>query len=104
MIQMRAPKTIFLPHGSKAVLLLHAYSGSPNDVRMLARALEKLDYTVYAPMYAGHGTTDPLDILQQPLKSGGRKPKRQQLFYKIRAMLRLLFLVFRWVECLPLGC
>ncbi|MBO1307481.1 alpha/beta fold hydrolase [Enterococcus sp. 669A] len=65
MSQTKAPKPIFLPHGPKAVLLLHAYSGSPNDVRMLSRALEKLDYTVYAPMYAGHGTSDPLDILNQ---------------------------------------
>ncbi|MGM0215129.1 alpha/beta hydrolase [Enterococcus sp. AZ109] len=65
MVQMKTPKPIFLPHGSRAVLLLHAYSGSPNDVRMLSRSLEKLDYTVYAPKYSGHGTNDPLDILTQ---------------------------------------
>lgn len=65
MIQMKEPNPIFLPNGTRAVLLLHAYSGSPNDVRMLARSLEKRNYTVYAPMYRGHGTMNPLDILQQ---------------------------------------
>lgn len=58
-------QALYFPHGNKAVLLLHAYSGSPNDVRMLARALEKFDYTVYAPLFQGHGTADPLDILKK---------------------------------------
>ena len=66
---MKAPESLFLPHGKRAVLLLHAYSGSPNDVRMLARFLEKLDYTIYAPLYTGHGTSDPLDILQESAES-----------------------------------
>lgn len=58
-------QSLFLPHGERAILLLHAYSGSSNDVRMLARFLEKKNYTVYAPLYKGHGTTEPLDILQE---------------------------------------
>lgn len=63
-MQKKTPESLFLPRGEKAVLLLHAYSGSPNDVRMLGRYLEKLDYTVYAPLFTGHGTTEPLDILR----------------------------------------
>lgn len=62
---VQVPESLFLPHGKRAVLLLHAYSGSPNDVRMLARFLEKLDYTIYAPLFTGHGTSDPLDILHE---------------------------------------
>ncbi len=50
------PKTLYGKHGKRAVLLLHAYSGSPNDVRMLCRFLEKSEYTVYAPLFEGHGT------------------------------------------------
>lgn len=69
---MQAPESLFLPHGKRAVLLLHAYSGSPNDVRMLARYLEKSDYTIYAPLYSGHGTSDPLDILQKSPESWWR--------------------------------
>lgn len=59
------PKPVFAKHGAKAVLLLHAYSGSPNDVRMLCRFLESRDYTVYTPMFSGHGTANPEDILME---------------------------------------
>ncbi|EPI00872.1 putative carboxylesterase [Enterococcus faecalis 13-SD-W-01] len=64
-MKINLPKELYAPHGKRAVLLLHAYSGSSNDVRMLARFLEKADYTVYAPMFDGHGTLDPEDILTQ---------------------------------------
>lgn len=63
------PKPLYAKHGKRAVLLLHAYSGSPNDVRMLARFLEKADYTVYAPLFKGHGTMEPYDILQEKAES-----------------------------------
>ncbi|EOT47093.1 carboxylesterase [Enterococcus sp. AZ150] len=59
------PKPIFSQQGKRAVILFHAYSGSPNDVRMLARKLEQAHYTVYTPMFKGHGTVDPHDILAQ---------------------------------------
>ena len=39
------PQEIYFKNGKRAVLLLHAYTGSPNDVRMLARQLEKENYT-----------------------------------------------------------
>lgn len=48
--------------GRPAVILLHAYSGNSNDVRMLGRALQKHGYTVYAPVFTGHGG-DPCRIL-----------------------------------------
>ena len=57
------PSEIYLKNGKRAVLLLHAYTGSPNDVRMLARRLEKENYTVLAPKFSGHGTPDPMNIL-----------------------------------------
>ncbi|MGM9904409.1 hypothetical protein A5844_001667 [Enterococcus sp. 10A9_DIV0425] len=59
------PQPLYEKHGKRAVLLLHAYSGSPNDVRMLARFLEKSNYTIYAPRFTGHGTLEPKDILDQ---------------------------------------
>lgn len=64
-VKQNLPKTLFSEKGPRAVLLLHAYSGSPNDVRMLHRFLEKHEYTVYSPMFKGHGTLEPLDILQE---------------------------------------
>lgn len=57
------PQELYLQNGEKAVLLLHAYTGSPNDVRMLARKLEREGYTVLAPLFSGHGTKDPMNIL-----------------------------------------
>lgn len=41
--------------GPRAVLLLHGFTGSSADVRMLGRFLEKHGYTSYAPHYKGHG-------------------------------------------------
>ena len=54
---------LFFEKGKRAILLLHAYTGTPNDVRMLARALEVEDYTVFAPTFAGHGRNNPQNIL-----------------------------------------
>lgn len=58
----------FFQAGSRAVLLLHGFTGSSADVRMLGRFLEKKGYTTLAPHYKGHGvepeeliTTDPAD-------------------------------------------
>lgn len=56
-------KTVFLRGGQRAVLLMHAYTGTPNDVRSLGRFLNKAGYTVLMPLFAGHGTDCPEDIL-----------------------------------------
>lgn len=54
---------IYFPGGPRGVLLFHAYSGSPNDVRMLGRFLNRHGYSVGMPTFSGHGTDDPEDIL-----------------------------------------
>lgn len=59
----RQPKPIVLPGKRVAVLLLHAYTGSPNDMNMMAKSLNAAGYGVYAPLFAGHGTVDPHDLL-----------------------------------------
>lgn len=45
----------FFEAGNRAVLLLHGFSGSSADVRMLGRFLQKHGYTTHAPHYKGHG-------------------------------------------------
>lgn len=45
------------------VVLLHAYTGSPIDMNFISRALIRGGYLVEAPLFAGHGTSEPLDIL-----------------------------------------
>jgi len=61
-------KPFFFQAGKRAVLLLHGFTGSSSDVRMLGRFLEKQGYTSHAPHYKGHGvppeeliTTSPED-------------------------------------------
>ena len=62
---LKQPEPFFFERGEQVVILLHAYSGSANDVRMLARALERRNYSVYAPQFSGHATNDPRDIVQE---------------------------------------
>lgn len=84
MIELKGslPKPFYAEHGEKAVLLLHAYSGSSNDVRMLCRFLEKANYTVYAPMFSGHGTLNPEDILHQDATTWWKDAKEALEFLK----------------------
>lgn len=63
--KINLPKPLFTENGIRAVILLHAYSGSSNDVRMLSRFLEKANYTIYSPNFSGHGTLKPEDILAE---------------------------------------
>jgi carboxylesterase len=52
-----APKPFtFTAEGERAVLLLHGFTGSSADVRMVGRYLQKKGYTCHAPQYKGHGT------------------------------------------------
>lgn len=57
------PDTFYFNHSENAVILLHSYTGTPNDMRLLARKLEDEDYSIFAPMFAGHGTDDPQNII-----------------------------------------
>jgi len=40
-----------------AILLIHGFTGSPAELRLLGEYLNNHGYTVYAPLLAGHGTT-----------------------------------------------
>ena len=62
-MQMTQPGTFYFDHGNQAVILLHAFASGPIDVRLLARRLESENYSVYAPMFTGHGTADFSDII-----------------------------------------
>lgn len=59
----RRPKP-FIETGTKVgVVLLHAYTGSPNDMRLLGAALNRAGYGVYGPLFAGHGQPDLQPVL-----------------------------------------
>ncbi|WP_027108588.1 alpha/beta hydrolase [Lacticigenium naphthae] len=57
-------RTFYFEKGPKAIILFHAFSSTPNDMRSLGRSLEREGYTVYAPTFSGHGTADPDDVLK----------------------------------------
>ncbi|RDI41076.1 alpha/beta hydrolase [Falsibacillus pallidus] len=54
-MKLTGPKPFTFEAGKRAVLLLHGFTGSSADVRMLGRFLEKKGYTSHAPHYKGHG-------------------------------------------------
>lgn len=54
---------LYFKEGPRAVLLVHAYTGSIADVRRTARALQKANYTVYSMNLTGHGTGRIEDVL-----------------------------------------
>ncbi len=62
-MQIKLPEPFTFEAGSRAVLLLHGFTGNSADVRMLGRFLEKHGYTSHAPIYRGHGK-EPEALLQ----------------------------------------
>lgn len=48
---------IDMPGGEHAVLLIHGLTGSPFEMKYLARQLHRAGFTVYGPCLAGHGGT-----------------------------------------------
>lgn len=62
-MKVRPAKPFFLEGGTRAVLLLHAFTGSSADVRQLGRFLNKRGYTCYAPHYRGHAVP-PEELLK----------------------------------------
>lgn len=73
-MKVTAPKPFTFTAGSRAVLLLHGFTGNSADVRMLGRFLQKKGYTCHAPQYKGHGVppeelvhTGPADWWQDVL-------------------------------------
>ncbi len=51
-----SPEPFGLAGGSVTVLLLHGFTGSPAELRMLAHALHAEGYGVEVPLLVGHGT------------------------------------------------
>lgn len=49
--------TFFWEAGEVGVLLIHGYTATTVEVRLLARHLHALGYTVHGPLLPGHGTT-----------------------------------------------
>jgi len=48
---------IFAPRKGPAVLCLHGFTGTPYEIAPIAHALVAADFSVFAPVLAGHGNT-----------------------------------------------
>lgn len=62
---MAVAQPFYFEGGDVAVILLHTFSGTPTDVRVLGRTVQKAGYTVLGPVFSGHGTSDPQQIFLQ---------------------------------------
>ncbi|MGC4378964.1 carboxylesterase [Fictibacillus sp. Mic-4] len=58
-----SPKPFTYRGGNKAVLLLHGFTGSTIDVKMLGNYLHERGFTCHAPLYKGHGS-GPDELIQ----------------------------------------
>ena len=53
--------SFILPGGQAGVLLIHGLTGTPNEMRIIAKGLNKAGFTVMAMQLAGHcGTEEDL--------------------------------------------
>lgn len=56
--EKRVADSFFLQGENKtAILLIHGFTGSPAELRLLGEYLNEHGFTVYAPLLAGHGLT-----------------------------------------------
>ena len=51
------PSAFFLEGGTVGVLLIHGFTGSPPEMRLIGDYLHQRGYTVSGPLLPGHGTT-----------------------------------------------
>ena len=59
----REPQPFEYEGTDTGVVLLHALYWQPKRHELHGRALQRAGYGVYAPLFTGHGTIEPMDIL-----------------------------------------
>lgn len=88
---MSAENSIFIDKNSDVgILLLHGFSGTPNEVKDLGEYLANFGFTIYAPTMAGHGTK-PDDLLKIGAKEWEESVK--QAYLKLREKTKKVFLI-----------
>ncbi|GBG57849.1 carboxylesterase [Sporomusaceae bacterium FL31] len=53
---LKGAEPFLLPGGKQGILLIHGFTGSPSEMRLLGEFLHAQGYTVLAPRLCGHGT------------------------------------------------
>jgi len=54
---IRGAEPFFLPGGRQGVLLVHGFTGSPSEMRMMGEFLQQQGFSVLGPRLSGHGTS-----------------------------------------------
>jgi carboxylesterase len=54
---MQGAEPYLMPGGKRGVLLIHGFTGSPSEMRLMGEFLNTQGYTVFAPRLCGHGST-----------------------------------------------
>ena len=54
---LQGAEPFLLPGGDQGVLLVHGFTGSPSEMRLMGEYLNKIGFTVLAPRLCGHGTS-----------------------------------------------
>ncbi len=54
---MKGAEPYLMPGGEHGVLLIHGFTGSPSEMRLMGEFLNAQGYTVFAPRLCGHGST-----------------------------------------------
>lgn len=60
-LTMLTAEPFFIPGGETGCLLVHGFTGTPKEMRMLADSLAQENYTILAPRLFGHAT-NPKDM------------------------------------------
>lgn len=62
-LTMETAEPFFIPGGRTGCLLVHGFTGTPKEMRMLGDSLASAGYTILAPRLFGHATT-PEDMIR----------------------------------------
>ncbi|MCY1692610.1 carboxylesterase [Exiguobacterium sp. SL14] len=84
-------KDLYLEGSGPAVLLLHSFTGSANEMRGLARFLHAVRYTCYAPNYAGHGES-PERLFETTIEDVWQSAQAGSRFYIIKGTNTFIWL------------
>ncbi|MGX7031089.1 alpha/beta hydrolase [Vagococcus zengguangii] len=80
---------LYFEGNQRGVILLHAYTGSPNDVRSLGRSLNAAGYSVCLPTFSGHATEQPENILAQGPEIWAQDVKKSLDFMKAKGIKQI---------------
>lgn len=74
--QLRNADPFRFDGGLEGCLLIHGFTGSPGEVRLLGEFLHQKGYTVYGVLLAGHGTS-PADLRSTTWQDWTRSAERE---------------------------